>query len=275
MVKIIILFLLLPIYLLCDSKIITFAPPPTKDAKAVYSQFSPMIRYLEKKLDRKIEFDYNSSYDEILKKIIAGKIDIAYLGYLPYVILESKYSNTSPLVYFKNKEGNTSYTCSLVSFITHNYPIEKTNNTKIALTQALSSCGYLFVDNTLKESNIKIEENKYRYLGRHDKVALNVILGNFKYGGLKTDIAKEYYHLGLKEIKRSTKIPNPILLANSKTLNEETISNIKTIILLAEKEELLKWNITQRYGAKKVNLNEYKDLTELVKSTKIPSKGNF
>lgn len=275
MFKLIILLILLSPHLFSDNKTIVFAPLPMKDMKTIDSQFSPMIRYLEDKLNSKIKLDYNTSYEQILKKFIDGKIDIAYLCPLPYLSLESKYKDLVPLVNFKNKSGNTSFTCSLVSFITNDYPKKGMKNTKIALTQALSTCGYLFVNDILNKSNIDIEENKYKYLGEHDKVASNVILGKFKYAGLKTNIAEEYYHLGLKEISRSEPIPSFILVANAKTLEKKMIDKIKQSMILINKNEISLWHKNLKYGTKETNIDDYAHLRRIIKSTKIPLKSNF
>lgn len=275
MFKVVILLILLYSTVLSDNKTIIFAPLALKDIKTIHSQFSPMIKYLENKLNRKIKIDYNANYNELLKKFIEGKIDIAYLGPLPYLSLESKYKNLVPLVNFKNKNGDSSYTCSFVSFITNNYPREGMKNAKIALPQALSTCGYLFVSDILNNSNINIEDNKYKYLGRHDKVALDIILDNFKYGGLKTDIAKEYYHLGLKELKRSKAIPNFILVANAKTLEKNIINKIRESMITIEKSELSLWHDSLKYGTKEANIHDYDNLRKIVNSFKITSKSNF
>ncbi|PLY04677.1 MAG: ABC transporter substrate-binding protein [Arcobacter sp.] len=275
MFKFIILLIFLPFYLFCDNKTLIFAPLPVKDIKAIHTQFSPMINYLEKKLNVKIKIDYNTSYDEILNKFIEGKIDIAYLGPLPYLSLEKRYSETIPLVNFKNKKGNISYTCSFVSFISNYDSIKNIENVKIALTQPLSTCGYLFVNKILNNSNINIEDNKYRYLGRHDKVALSIIRDEFKYGGLKSDIAKEYYHLGLKEIKRSEAIPNFILVGNSKTLSKKMLQDIKNNMISIDKKELSFWHESLKFGTKETNTKDYNHLRELIKSTKIPHESNF
>ena len=274
MIKLLILLAITPVLLL-SNKVLTFSPLPMKDIQTIYLQFSPMIKYLEKKLNSKIKIDHSTSYDEVLDKFKAGKIDIAYLGPLPYLSLEEKYADTIPLVNFKNKKGKLSYTCSLVSFISNYSSIKDISNTKIALTQPLSTCGYLFVNNILKASNTNIEKNKYKYLGRHDKVALSVIRDEFSYGGLKSDIAEEYYHLGLKEIKRSKAIPNFILVGNAKTLEKDVIENIKKSMISVNKKELSKWHKSLKFGTKETNDNDYNHLRELIGSTKIPSKGNF
>lgn len=268
-------FILFPLYLFADSKTLIFSPLPMKDTKTIHFQFLPMIRYLEKKLKIEIKIDHNNTYDEIIKKFTLGKIDLAYLGPLPYLSLEKEYSYALPLVNFKNKKGESSYTCSLVSFISNYDSIEDIKNTKIALTQPLSTCGYLFVYDILKSFVTNIEENKYKYLERHDNVALSIIRDEFKFGGLKTDIAKEYYHLGLKELKRSKPMPNFVLVANSKTLNKNLILDIKKSLISVDKNELSSWDETIKYGVKETNIKDYTYLRNLINSTKIPHESKF
>lgn len=270
-----ILSLLISFQVVKAKETLTFAPLPLEDIKTIHTQFSPMIRYLEKKLNVKIKIDYNNSYDSILDKFIAGKIDFAYLGPLPFISLESKYKDTVPLVNFKNKKGEISYTCSLVSFISNRKKIKDILNDKIALTQPLSTCGYLFVNDILKKSNSNIEKNKYKYIGRHDKVALSVIRDEFSFGGLKTSIAKEYYHLGLQEIGISKPIPNFILVGNSKTLSKELLLNIKKSMLSITKKELSLWHKSIKYGVEETKIEKYKTLKEIIETTNIPYKGNY
>ena len=124
MFKFIFLLSLFPLYLFSETRALTFAPLVTKDIEEINTQFLPMIKYLEKKLDVKIQIDYNSDYDALLEKFINGKIDITYLGPLPYLTLEERYPNTIPLVNFKNEKGEVSYTCSFVSFISTEGSIE-------------------------------------------------------------------------------------------------------------------------------------------------------
>lgn len=271
----IILFLLIPSYFFASNKVLTFAPLPLEDIKTIHLQFSPMIKYLEKKLNVKIEIDHNKSYDDILKKFANGKVDIAYLGPLPYLALDKRFNQTVPLVNFKNKFGKVSYTCSLVGFIGERDLLEEKTNLKVALTQPLSTCGYLFVNDILKKSNINIEENKYRYLGRHDKVALSVVRDEFLIGGLKSEIAKKYHHLGLEEIKVSNPIPNFILVGNGKTLDQKILDNLKSSMISVPKNELNTWYKSLKYGTRETNKDDYKHLRELIDSTVIPHESNF
>jgi len=114
MLRAIIFILLFNSFLFSFDRNLIFAPLPLEDKKTMYLRFSPMLDVLEKKLNTKIDINYNSSYDEILEKFIKGKIDFAYLGPLPYLTLEQKFKHIKPIVNFKNKKGEGSYTCSFV-----------------------------------------------------------------------------------------------------------------------------------------------------------------
>lgn len=254
---------------------IVFAPLPLEDTKTIHLKFMPIIKYLEKKMQKKIVLDYNQNYNEILKKFMTGKVDLAYLGPLPYLSLEKQYDHTQALVNFKNKKGTISYTCSFVTFVSNQTQIENIKNETIALTQPLSTCGYLFVHDILNQANVNIQNNWYRYVGRHDKVALSVIRDEFSYGGLKSDIAKQYKHLGLKELKVSKPIPSFVLVANSQTLSAQEIKEIKESLLTATHYDFKTWHNSLSYGLQSTELRDYTHLRSIIKNIPLPEKGNF
>jgi phosphonate transport system substrate-binding protein len=245
---------------------LVFAPLPIENKKILYDKFYPMIEYLEKKLDKKILFNYSNSYADILKKFQDKEIDFAYLGPLPYIELKKKYPDALPIVNFKNEEGETTYTCSLVTFI------KNTSSDKVALTQALSTCGYLSVNSLL---NNNLSKHKYRYLGRHDIVALEIIKGNYDIGGVKSSIVKDYYHLGLEEVARTKELPTFAIVANSQSLSKDEIKSIKNSLLHVSKDTLKDWDTSMKYGAKEANDGLYDELRVMTKDIIIPQKSNF
>lgn len=272
MLKILLLFSL--ISSLFSKDILVFAPLPTKDIKTIHQRLLPTIKYLEKKLNLKIQMDYNPSYADTIKKFKEGKIDLTLADPLPYIILKKEYKEAIPLVHFKNKEGQVFYTCSLVAFVNTDKNIHHISAKKIALTQPLSTCSYLFVNDILKNSNSNIEGNAYQYLGKQDSAALGVIQGKFDFAGVKSDIAKRYFHLGLEEIATSIPIVNFTLVANARTLSNELITKIKEVLLPVEEKELVQWSEDMKYGSVEATDADFDGLKELLASTQIPLKGN-
>ena len=262
MIKFIFLFLFL-LSNLFSKDILTFAPLPMVDKNLIYDEFYLITKFLEKKLGKEIVFFYSDNYDEILENFKDKKIDIIYLGPLPYVKLKESYDFALPLVHFKDKNNSSFYTCSLIKFI------KSEKREKIALTQALSTCGYLSVNNLLDN---KLDNYQYVYLNKHDDVALNVLNKKFDLGGVKTSIAKEYYHLGIEEIARTDELPGFALIGNIETLGIDYLNKIKQLLLNVEKNEYSKWGKDIKYGMEEAFDKDYESIRSMLININIPQE---
>lgn len=262
-------------YSLYARESLVFAPLPVENVKTVYTQYAPMIKYLEKNLNKKIVFDYNANYEDILEKFAKKQIDLAILGPLPYVELKKEFYQTLPLVHFKNNNGDAFYTCSLIAFATTNTTLENIKNKKIALTQPLSTCGYFSVNAFLEKANNSLENNKYRFIGRHDSVALSVARGEFDFGGVKSDIAQKYSNLGIKELAKSEKFPSFTLVGNQETLAKEILKKIQDLLKNVKKEEFQKWGEGINNGCSDAKEADFNIIKKIENKFKIPNKGNF
>ncbi|PID39435.1 MAG: ABC transporter substrate-binding protein [Proteobacteria bacterium] len=257
-----------------------FAPLPMQNRETVVKQFRPMTSFLEKKLSTTIVYEYSDGYADLLEKFLQKKIDLAYLGPLPYVELRRSYEQAEPLVRFKEKSGNTTYTCSLVTFPDAFFDPYVAEHRKIALTQPLSTCGYLSVSGLLRERGSSLEDNAYRYVGKHDAVALSVLQGQFDAGGLKTAIAGEYTHLGLQMVAETPPLPAFALVGNTATLKADQMARIRRLLTDLDpagkdKAMLASWGKNIRYGAVMASDDDYRSVRTLLRDTKIPKKGNF
>ena len=259
---------------------IRFAPLPMENRETVVKQFRPMTTFLEQRLNLTIDYVYSDNYADILAKFRQSKVDVAYLGPLPYVQLRASYAQAQPMVHFKEKSGNTTYTCALITVPDANFHLTDANQKKIALTQPLSTCGYLSASGLMRAHGSLLENNYYRYVGKHDTVALSVIRGEFDAGGLKTAIAKKYAHLGLQILAETPPLPSFALVANTKTVPAALISSIcqeltalspdgKDSVLLAS------WGDNIRFGAVMASDGDYQAVRDLLADTVIPDKGNF
>jgi phosphonate transport system substrate-binding protein len=263
--SILLIILFISSFLYAKDKLL-FAPLPMQEKRVLYENFAPMIAYLEKKLNREIEFVFFESYQEVLDNFQKGTIDLTYLGPLPYIMLKKQFSSAKALVTFKDKNGYTAYTCSLVTSL--NTKGKKT----VALTQPSSTCGYLCVNALLDK---KLENYKYHYVGRHDLVAIAILEGKYDLGGLKTGIYKKYYHLGLQEIKRTKPFPMFALVANTKNLSDQSLKAIIKALTEATKEETQNWGGLIKYGVQSISDSDYEQVREMLDQTNIPQEGNI
>ena len=191
---------------------------------------------LEQQLGVTLVISYSQSNDEVVDKLKKGEIDLAYLGPLPYVTLKDSFDAIEPLVVFNERNGSHTYTCAVAVTADSPLGLKQLHDKRIALTQPLSTCGYFAVQGMLRQAGTSLENNRYRYLGPHDAVALAIVRGEFEAGGLKTAIARKYAHLGLRVLAESPSMPGLALVANRNRLSATRITQIRQALLTASEE---------------------------------------
>ncbi|MCX8083756.1 MAG: PhnD/SsuA/transferrin family substrate-binding protein, partial [Calditerrivibrio sp.] len=177
-------------------------------------------------------FHYVDSHKDLLNLIINDKIDFAYLGPVPYLLLTSKYKHVEPLAEVLEKDGKPTYRCVL--FIASDK--EKVTIKKLALTNPISTCGYVSMKYLLKKRKIDIDKIEYQYLNNHEEVLKQVLAGFYDAGGVKEDIYLKYRDLGAKAIEYTDEYPAFVIIANKKTVKDKDIENIKKLLLESPKE---------------------------------------
>lgn len=260
---------------LAQPAVITFAPLPMENPETVARQWRPALDYLSKALGVTLRIEYADSYATILERFQSGTLDLAYLGPLPYITLKERFPAAVPVVHFNESNGQPSYTCAIVALAEHRLSAKSLSGRKIALTQPLSTCGYFMTDSLLQQAGSALIHNRFRYLGKHDAVALAVARGDYDAGGLKTAIAQRYAHLGLEVIAESRPLPSFTLIANGQRLSPERIALLRKALLEADAAVRASWGDNIRHGAVPALDSDFDILRSLPGDKAIPEKGNF
>jgi len=257
-----------------------FAPLPMEKGPIIITQVKPMLDYLQAQTGFSFEIVYQEAYQKILAQFEAEQIDLAFLGPLPYVILSEQYPAVRPLARFLNAKGEDTYTCSLVHLVDQESNDFK--GKKVALTQPYSTCGYLYTAHLLKQQGVNIEQTQYRYVGNHADVALGIIRGEFFTGGLKTSIGKHYNHLGLSIVASSKPLPGFVLVANLKTVSEDTRQAIANALLRLhpldneqDKQVTANWGEQFRYGSVASSDADFAEIRQEYRTITLPMQGNW
>ena len=256
-----------------------FAPLPMQDPETVVREVRPMLAYLSRELGVEVAIDYSTSYDEVLERFRGGEVDLAYLGPLPYVLLREQYPHARPLVAFREPGGDALYTCSVVMFADDRRPMRELAGESVALTQPLSTCGYLATAHLLGSGGVQLQDTRYRYLEHHDDVALAVVRGEVMAGGLKTHIARKYAHLGLQALAETEPLPGFALVVNDETVSEEHRRELREALVrlapgqsAADAERMAEWGESLRHGAQPVSNEDYDPVRRLRLGTPIPGR---
>ncbi len=256
---------------------IVFAPLPMVSGDEVKKQFYPFAKHLSDITGNQVDLAYYQNYKELLEAFIDDKIDLAYLGPLPYVLLIEEDPTFVPLVRFLDADGESTYTCSLVTFDVDILNRNCASPTLVALTQPYSTCGYLLTEELLNRHDLSLTNIPFYYTGQHSECVLDVVRGKATVAGVKTSIAKQYSHLGLHLVEQSEPLPGFLLVANSRTFTAETIEQLRSSLLQLEPYNGTKntgngaaWGKSFRNGTIPVEASDYQCIVDQVNNNKIP-----
>jgi len=244
-----------------------FAPLPMIDSETMADEFLGPVRYLEKQLGRPVELVYTPDYQTLIDGFRRDEIDIAYIGPLPYVVLTKGFDGAEPLARFRESDGKEAYTCALVVFGDAPVSAEAVRNKRLALPDRLSTCADVGAQSTLGSLGINAGSLHREYLGRHDGVALAVILGQADVGNLKTAVARRYTSLGLRIVAESRPFPGFVMVANRHTLSDAWRGRLREALLAIDPKKTAAgqggWGYNMRYGAVPAKPEDFAFLRQL------------
>ena len=259
---------------LAGSEKIKFAPLPMYKSELVIKHYQGMLDYLSKKLGVEFEIVYYADYAKLLEAIEKGEVAMAHLGPLPYAALLNRTKTLKPLVQFLDAKGLDHYTCSLVTL--KKSCADKQGNlfSKVALTQKLSTCGYLATSEMVQKYGVKLDALESYYSGTHSHVILDLLLAKASVGSVRTSEFASYEHLGIKELERSQSYPG-FLLVGTSSMSEALALQIQEVLVslkpLENKEDAQltkEWGTNVKYGAIKAASEPYEEIAQKIKNKK-------
>lgn len=240
------ILLILSITLKAQADTIKFVPLPTMPKETLLGNHGPLVDYLKKKTGLPIELTYESDYEKIVDGLIAGKFDIITAGPLTYSEIKKRFPHVKAIAHFREKDGKHKYRCVLVTSFDGPKKVSEING-KIALTQKLSTCGYLSANIILSRANKDINKLGYKHFETHNEVIESVIRKEFQAGSLRKDIAEQYSGFALRILDQSPEWPSFSVVVNTKTLDRTKINLIKRALLELD-PEVEKNLIAGKYG---------------------------
>lgn len=258
-----------------SAETLTFSPMLIDKPETVASRWRPTLDHLEKVLGANIRIVIQPDYGKIIEKFRQGEIDLAFLGPLPYLELKHSFPAAEPVAHIREADGRAKYTCAIVALAERRFAIAALRDKTIALTQPLSTCGYLGTDGILRQAGSGLEYNRYRYLGSHENVALAVARGDYDAGGLKTVVGQRYEHLGVRVIAESEALPSFALIANARKLSPARIERIRKALVSVAPAMRAGWGGALQHGFESASDRDYDGMRRFRIDATIPQQGNY
>ena len=235
------LFFLLPNIYASD---LIFGVYTSDKASVMYKQFKPIIDYLEKDakkqfLDLNISIKIYPTYESALEGIVNGDYDFARFGPASYILAKQKNNDIKLLVMEEQKGKKLFNGVFIVRKDSDIKTLEDFKNKSFAFGDKRSTIGrYLAQDEMLKVGLNSKDLKSYEYLGRHDKVALSVVNGNFDGGVIKESTYIKYKSRGLRSISTFQNVTKPWIVKSG--LDDIIYNTLKKSLLNLKDKEILK-----------------------------------
>lgn len=204
-----------------STAVLRFIVHPYDNPSRLVARFTPLCDYLTTQLGRPVQLEIARSYEDQIQRIATGKADLAYMGPTPFLRAQDHYLKSSrkwlQALVAEVRAGRASYRSVLVvrgdSTINS---LDEIRGHTIALGSPHSFGSHYVPRVILGNAGLTFSDLKdFAYLGRHERVALSVLHGDFDVGGLRLDVAERYMNgkPGLRVLANSPPLPPHLIVA--------------------------------------------------------------
>jgi phosphonate transport system substrate-binding protein len=212
-------------------KTVYFGVIPRDNPRIIYEKYQPLLDYLAEKTPYAYELVLKKNYEETVKALGNGEIDVALLGPLTYLEAHSKYGAIC-ILKSRGADGNAKYKSVIIK--RKDSPIKDISELKgesVAFAATKSTSGNLIPRYLLAGSGIHLRDlSGYANFDYHDSVVKAILRGQYTAGTVRDSVAKKYTKYGIETIAWSESIPTGPLVVGPAT-PPAVINAIKKVLL--------------------------------------------
>ena len=173
--------------------VLTLAIHPYDSPSLLVARFQPLVSYLEKALQRPLELRVSSTYEEQIRDIVAGRIDIAYMGPTPYIRAHDRYqAGEAQRIQLVAAE----VACLSSIVVRRDSGIERVADLRgrtFAFGAHISFGSHYIPRMMLLREGIELADLRdYNFIERHERIAQAVLHGDYDAGGMRRRVAREF-----------------------------------------------------------------------------------
>ncbi|MBN2070437.1 MAG: phosphate/phosphite/phosphonate ABC transporter substrate-binding protein [Candidatus Krumholzibacteriota bacterium] len=203
---------------------------PYLSFKETRERFTPLARYLESELETEVVLQIGMDYEDHIRSIGDGKVDIAYIGPNSYIKLVDKFGR-HPLLGAIETSGTDFFTGRII--VREESPVKDISELKgkrIAFADRNSTMGYV-VPLYLILQHLKRDDfmSNAVFAGSHVNVARGVLAGDFDAGAVKEEVYLSLMGKSLRAIGTTPPIHEHLFIAR-KGLSPELISDLRDLL---------------------------------------------
>jgi phosphonate transport system substrate-binding protein len=174
----------------------------------MYEKYQPLLDYLSDKTPYFYDLVLKKNYEETVRALGSGEIDIAILGPLSYLEARAKYGAVC-ILKPRGADNRSAYRSVIIK--KKEAPIAGLADLKgksVAFSATKSTSGNLVPRYLLANAGIHLSDLKrYDNFSFHDSVVKAILKGQYDAGAVRDSVARKYAKLGIEVIAESEDIP--------------------------------------------------------------------
>lgn len=195
---------------------LSLAVHPFDTPSRLVKRFQPLCDYLAEMIGMPIHVHVAISYEDQIRRIADGSVDLAYMGPTPYLRARDKYMGEFGPVIEPIAGEEEYFSVIVVRKGSDIAELEDLKGRTMAFGSHRSFSSHYMPRALLIKHGITLADLKdYAFLDRHERVALSVLHGDYDAGGINSWVADKYMGqgAGLKVIAVSPPLPPHAIVA--------------------------------------------------------------
>lgn len=217
---------------------LVLAVPPYEMPSNIEQRFAPLIAHLSDKLEQPVQLYITTSYEDQVKRLAMGEVDLAYMGPSSYIKARDNFPNSHPQLIAAEAPYRAAIIVHNDSDITH---IKQLKGQSFAFGSYHSYSGHYIVRQLLRLQNIYLRDLQfYSFLGRHERAIMSVVHRDFDAAATTEGMAQRFIELDhpIKIIATSELLAPTVIVARS-DIDPELIDQLRETLLFSQTNQSL------------------------------------
>ncbi|MGM0594541.1 MAG: phosphate/phosphite/phosphonate ABC transporter substrate-binding protein [Pseudomonadota bacterium] len=187
-----------------------FSVPPYDTPSRLIERYQPLVNYLSERLGRPVRLNVATSYSEQVRHLVNRSVDLAYMGPTSYIRAHDRYGREQPQR-ARLVAAESPYVGVIV--VRGDSPIDSVAQLRghtFAFGAHHSFASHYIPRAMMMRAGVSLADlTDYAYLGRHERVVLAVLHGDYDAAGTTRGIAEKYQRRepGLRILEQSPALP--------------------------------------------------------------------
>lgn len=195
---------------------LVLAVHPYLDATELTRRFGPLTEYLRVRLGRPVSLSVSPTYQDHIDRVVAGQVDLAYLGPASFVEVSRLQPEVSLLARIA-RHGRPTFQGAIIARRDSGIQtLEGLEGRRFAFGAKQSTMSYVVPRHVLLKAGIDLGDlASHEHLRDHESIALGVLVGDFDAGAVKEEVFRRYQARGLLKIAATPAISEHVFVASA------------------------------------------------------------